>query len=171
MYGSLTFLPHNNFAVFDGWYFLQYCLQRAENCTNCTTFELSSYTYGHGFHELSCMLMRKNVNNDVSKDSPIHLVHRAPTDKLRKVENNVIIFLKIIKPDICIIFSFSRTAPAEYANLRKADFARANRARVLVSCWQDGEQIFFQTLLTSNLICLQNNVIVTSRKPRSLHTT
>ena len=144
MYGSLTFLPHNNFAVFDGWYFLQYCLQRAENCTNCTTFELSSYTYGHGFHEFSCVLMRKNVNNDVSKDSPIHLVHRAPTDKLRKAENNVIIFLKIIKPDICIIFSFSRTAPAEYANLRKADFARANRARVLVSCWQDGEQIFFQ---------------------------
>ena len=44
--------------------------------------------------------MRKNVNNDVSKDSPIHLVHRAPTDKLRKAENNVIIFLKIIKPDI-----------------------------------------------------------------------
>ena len=34
------------------------------------------------------MLMRKNVNNDVSKDSPIHLVHRAPTDKLTKAENN-----------------------------------------------------------------------------------
>ena len=28
--------------------------------------------YGHGFYELSSMLMRKNVNNDVSKDSPIH---------------------------------------------------------------------------------------------------
>ena len=27
--------------------------------------------YSHGFYELSCMLMRKNVNNDVSKDSPI----------------------------------------------------------------------------------------------------
>ena len=26
---------------------------------------------GHGFCELSRMLMRKNVNNDVSKDSPI----------------------------------------------------------------------------------------------------
>ena len=26
--------------------------------------------YGHGFFKLSCMLMRKNVNNDVSKDSP-----------------------------------------------------------------------------------------------------
>ena len=30
------------------------------------------YIYGHGFYELSRMLMRKNVNNDVSKDSPIH---------------------------------------------------------------------------------------------------
>ena len=27
--------------------------------------------YGHGFYELSRMLMRKNVNNDVSKASPI----------------------------------------------------------------------------------------------------
>ena len=26
---------------------------------------------GHGFYELSRMLMRKNVNSDVSKDSPI----------------------------------------------------------------------------------------------------
>ena len=25
-HGSLTFLPHSNFAVFYGWYFLQYCL-------------------------------------------------------------------------------------------------------------------------------------------------
>ena len=31
------------------------------------------YIYGHGFYELSHMLMRKNVNNDVSKDSPIRL--------------------------------------------------------------------------------------------------
>ena len=45
------------------------------------------------------MLMRKNVNNDVSKDSPIHLVHRAPTDRLTKAENNVIIFFK----DYCVI--------------------------------------------------------------------
>ena len=28
---------------------------------------------GHGFYELSRMLMTKNVNSDVSKDSPIHL--------------------------------------------------------------------------------------------------
>ena len=27
--------------------------------------------YGHGFYELSRMLMRKIVNNDVSKDSPM----------------------------------------------------------------------------------------------------
>ena len=26
--------------------------------------------YGHGFYELSRMIMRKSVNNDVSKDSP-----------------------------------------------------------------------------------------------------
>ena len=29
------------------------------------------HIYGHGFCELSRMLMRKNVNSDVSKDSPI----------------------------------------------------------------------------------------------------
>ena len=29
------------------------------------------HIYGHGFYELSRMLMRKNVNNDFSKDSPI----------------------------------------------------------------------------------------------------
>ena len=30
-----------------------------------------NHIYGQGFFELSGMLMRKNVNNDVSKDSPI----------------------------------------------------------------------------------------------------
>ena len=35
-----------------------------------TTF-LEVAVYGNGFYELSRMLMRKNVNNDVSKDSPI----------------------------------------------------------------------------------------------------
>ena len=29
------------------------------------------HIYGHGFYGLSRMLMRKNVNNRVSKDSPI----------------------------------------------------------------------------------------------------
>ena len=31
------------------------------------------HMYGHGFYELHRMLMRKNVNSDVSKDSPIHM--------------------------------------------------------------------------------------------------
>ena len=35
------------------------------------------HIYGHGFYELSRMLMRKNVNNDVSKDSPIHQTYFA----------------------------------------------------------------------------------------------
>ena len=35
-----------------------------------TTF-LEVAVYGHGFYELSRMLMRKNVHNDVGKDSPI----------------------------------------------------------------------------------------------------
>ena len=49
MYGSLTFLQPSNFAVFDVWYFPQYCLQRDENCANCSTqpalstFAFSSY--------------------------------------------------------------------------------------------------------------------------------
>ena len=29
------------------------------------------HIYGHDFYELSRMLMRKNLNNDVRKDSPI----------------------------------------------------------------------------------------------------
>ena len=42
------------------------------NHAGLSTFAFSLYTvYGHGFHELSRMLMEKNVNNDVSKDSPI----------------------------------------------------------------------------------------------------
>ena len=31
----------------------------------------SIHIYSHGFYELSSVVMRKNVNNDVSKDSPI----------------------------------------------------------------------------------------------------
>ena len=43
-------MPHSNFAVFGGWYFFQYCSQKAENCTNCptltalSTFAFNSYT-------------------------------------------------------------------------------------------------------------------------------
>jgi len=32
------------------------------------------HIYGHGFYESSRMLMKKNVNNDVSKDSPFQML-------------------------------------------------------------------------------------------------
>ena len=35
------------------------------------------HIYGHGFCELSRMLMRKNLNNDGSKDSPTHQTYFA----------------------------------------------------------------------------------------------
>ena len=39
-------MPQSNFAVFDGWYFVQYCSQRAENCTNCPTLSaLSTFAF------------------------------------------------------------------------------------------------------------------------------
>ena len=37
------------------------------------------HIYGHGFCELSRMLMRENVNNDVSKDSPIPISSSFPS--------------------------------------------------------------------------------------------
>ena len=84
MYGTLTFLPPSNFAVFDDWYFLQYCLQRAGKhklliLISSFNFCILVYIYGHGFYGLSCMLMRKNVNNDVSKLSPIRRLKRFPS--------------------------------------------------------------------------------------------
>ena len=75
MYGSLTFLPQSNFAVFDDWCFLQYCLQRTKIVQIAQLNQLFQllhlvHIYGYGFYELSRMIMRKNVNNDVRKDSP-----------------------------------------------------------------------------------------------------
>ena len=34
------------------------------------------HTYGHGFYEFNRMLMRKNVNDDVSKNSPIDPIQK-----------------------------------------------------------------------------------------------
>ena len=42
------------------------------------------YIYRHGFYELSRMLMRKKVNNDVSKDSPIG------TQRVKRPQNSPI---------------------------------------------------------------------------------
>ena len=76
MYGSLTFLPPRNFAVLmtDISFNIAYKeLKIAEIAQLNQLFQLLqlAHIYGHGFYELSRMLMRKNVNKDVSKDSPI----------------------------------------------------------------------------------------------------
>ena len=42
------------------------------------------HIYSHGFYELSRMLMRKNVNNDVSKDSPMDQRWRQNVVKTKK---------------------------------------------------------------------------------------
>jgi len=70
--GSLTFLPPNNFAVFDDCYFLCYHLQRTQIVQINQLSQLLNLfcAYGDVFYRLTRMLMCKNVNNDVSKDSP-----------------------------------------------------------------------------------------------------
>ena len=57
-------------------------------------------THGHGFYESSRMLMRKNVNNDVSKDSPI------------SEEFYNVISYQILKPCVCLNFRVIKTALA-----------------------------------------------------------
>ena len=67
MYGSLAFLPISfNIARKE--------LKIAQIAQLYQLFRLLYliHIYGHGVYKLSRMLMRKNVNNDVSKDSPIN---------------------------------------------------------------------------------------------------
>ena len=69
---SLTFLPPSNFAVFDCLYFLCYCsreLKIAQTVQINQLFQLLNLTctYSGVFCGLTCMLMSKNVNNDVSR--------------------------------------------------------------------------------------------------------
>ena len=76
MYGSLTFLPPSNFAVFDAdIYFNTACkeLKIAQIAQLNQLFQLLhlAHIYGHCFYLASRMLMSKNVNSDVNKDSPI----------------------------------------------------------------------------------------------------
>ena len=59
MYGSLALLPPNNF---------KYCMKKAKNCIDYyfwSQFVFSTVP--------SCMPMKQNANNDVSKDRPIVL--------------------------------------------------------------------------------------------------
>jgi len=55
-------------------------LKIAQNAQGNVLFQLLNLVAinGHGFYELSRMLMMKNVNNDVSKDSPINSHHCHP---------------------------------------------------------------------------------------------
>ena len=66
------FLPPNNFAVFDDCYFLCYRLQRAQIVQIIQISQLLNLfcAYGDVVFRLTRMLMSRNVNNDVSKDSP-----------------------------------------------------------------------------------------------------
>ena len=73
---TLTFLPHSNFAVLmDDISFNIACieLEIAQIAQLNQLFERLHlvHMHSHGFYELRHMQMRKNVNNDVSKDSPI----------------------------------------------------------------------------------------------------
>ena len=86
IYGLLTFLPPSNFAVFDGWCFLLYCLQRAQNRKIAQVNQLFQLLnliciYGHSFYEFCCVVMKTDVNYNFSKDSP--------TDNLLKIIGSV----------------------------------------------------------------------------------
>ena len=74
--GSLTFLPSNNFAVFDDCYFLCYRLQRTQIVQINQLSQLFNLfcAYSDVFYGLTRMLMSKNVDNDVSKDSPEEVI-------------------------------------------------------------------------------------------------
>ena len=54
------------------------------------------YIYGNGFFELSRMLMRKNVDNDVSKDSPIAVVH------VLLVHNTIILLIRYTRISLIV---------------------------------------------------------------------
>ena len=74
MYGLLTIFATQQFLMADISFNIA-CkeLKIAQIAQLNQLFQLLHlvHIYGHGFYELSRMLMRKNVNNDVSKDSPI----------------------------------------------------------------------------------------------------
>ena len=58
-----------------GWYFLiawkELKITQIAQITQLFQLVHLVHLYGHGFYELRRMLMRKTVNSDVSKDSPI----------------------------------------------------------------------------------------------------
>ena len=67
-----------------------------------SSFKLLNFVriYGHGFYEISRTLIRKNVNNNVSKDLPI-----ATDRKVYGTTQKVIIV--DFKSLVCLLFLFS----------------------------------------------------------------
>ena len=57
LYRKCTCMAYQLFCLMaDGWYFLQYCLQIAENCTNCSTWSALS-TFAFSSHNYTCTAM------------------------------------------------------------------------------------------------------------------
>ena len=85
---------------------------------------------------------RENPGNEVG-------YLRAPADKLTKAENtiqslNCRLGGDYVNLTFALSFLFHELHVWIMQNLGKADFALANRDRFSVSCWLDGDQIFFQ---------------------------
>ena len=71
MYELINVLPPSNFTVFDCCYFLCCSLQRAETAQTAQSNQLFHFlnlicVYGYVFYGLTCMLMEKYVNNDLT---------------------------------------------------------------------------------------------------------
>ena len=65
---SLTFLLPRNFAVFDCLYFLSIACKELETAQTAEINQLFQLL-GDVFYRLTCMLISKKVNNEVSRDS------------------------------------------------------------------------------------------------------
>ena len=76
------------------------------------------HIYGHGFYESSRVLMRKNVNNDVSKDSPIERFRITLTANGRN--DHVTMFILYLP---LAVFSFS---------VKLSSFSLASKARIIL---------------------------------------
>ena len=89
MYSSLTFLPHSNFAVFDGWYFLQYCLQRIEIAQIAQLNQLCQilhlvHIYGHSFFDIKSYANEEKCKQWHQQSLPITIFFLIPR-KLTKI--------------------------------------------------------------------------------------
>ena len=145
---------HSIVAVFDGWYFLQYCLQRAKiaqiaQLNQPFQFLHLVYIYGHRFYEFNRILLRKTVNKDVSKDLPIVWTYNPGQTSLRHDAIFVIsIYTLCDLGDLSnLIGSLSRTIqqyspPSEWIMCELGFFPHFLRERSFKS-WQNPRVDFF----------------------------